>query len=349
MKRTFVILTALALIVGGAFAQVPDLVTPFQDFTAALTPALPVNATTGTAWSDAYIGQFPHFGVGLAVGATSIPMDSVSTIISALGVDSASITGLDKVLEFGLPVPAAALTARLGGLILPFDVGAKIGTIPEQLADDVSGYLPEGSVLSYFLVGADVRFPIMQQGRDFADVSVGVALDYLDGSFSMPLATGAQSFSFTDPSGDPHTIEMTAPELFLDWNTVAADLTIQASKRILILTPYIGAGLSFGKPSLSTGLAATTTLDGVAVTQADIDAIIAEYESAGQPVPAGLDTFTANGYGFAAAITDWYEGMDYRVYGGLSLDILFIRVDLTASYNFVGKNFGATVGTRVQF
>lgn len=353
MKRIVVALIVLSLSVG-AFAQIPDLAPAFTDLTNALNPALPVNATIGTPWSDAYIGGFPHFGVGLAVGITTIPMDSVGTILTAIKVDPTSIPGMDKVLDFGLPIPAAAVTARMGGFILPFDVGAKIGTIPDQFSDDVASFLPAGSTLNYFLTGADVRFAVMKEGRDFADVSIGFALDYLKGDVSLPLNADPQSFSFTPPStSDVYTIAMTSPTFFMQWSTIAADLNIQASKRILILTPYLGAGMTFGKPTLSTGLNASATLQvnsgtPTTLTDADLETLKGYYADT-SPEYAELDNFSTTGYAFSASETDWLDGMDYRVFGGLSLDILIVRVDLTASYNFVGKNFGATVGTRIQF
>ena len=49
----------------------------FQTFATAAASSLPLETSVGLNWSDAYIGQFPHFGIGLTVGAATIPFSAV--------------------------------------------------------------------------------------------------------------------------------------------------------------------------------------------------------------------------------------------------------------------------------
>jgi hypothetical protein len=352
MKRMIGVILSLAL-AGGAFAQTVDM-TVFADglqaFTDQLAPALPVNSTIGTAWSDAYIGGFPHLGAGAAVGVTTVPAAFVNDLLSVLSIDPASIPGFDYVAAYGLPIPAAVASARLGGLLLPFDVGVKFGAIPPQV--DMTQVLPAGMGLSYTLAGADLRLALLNEKKSFIDLVVGVGADYLDGKVSLPLNIGTQDLTFNAPD-DPanlagtwsnHTLSLSDPSLYLAWQTVSADLTVQVSKNLLIFTPYVGAGVTLGKPAVQSGLKATMTLDGAAISDAQYETLRAQLAAADYPVPADFASLK-DGYIFEAAID---QAMDYRAFGGLSVNLLILRLDLGASYNFVGKNLGGTVGVRLQ-
>jgi hypothetical protein len=42
------------------------------------------------------------------------------------------------------------------------------------------------------------------------------------------------------------------------------------------------------------------------------------------------------------------NGLSFRVYGGASLNLLILKLDLTGLYNLLDSSYGATVGFRVQ-
>lgn len=117
MKR-IVLISMLALAAAGAWAQdLGTFQTGFETFATDMAATLSYNATIGNNWSDAYIGQLPHFGVGLAVGFTAVPAASLEGFFTSMGETLPA--ELEKV---GLPIPAAALSAKIGGIILPFDL-----------------------------------------------------------------------------------------------------------------------------------------------------------------------------------------------------------------------------------
>ncbi|MFW5685426.1 MAG: hypothetical protein ACOC0O_02125, partial [Spirochaetota bacterium] len=127
-----VLLLAASFVGAQSFDQYENTIQRFAD---GVANSLPLNAAVGLTWSDAYIGGFPHFGVGAAVGFSTIPWTSIEPITTTLGLTGA-ITGSEAfsyIEQYGAPLPAYAVEARVGGLILPFDVGVKFGTVPPDV------------------------------------------------------------------------------------------------------------------------------------------------------------------------------------------------------------------------
>jgi hypothetical protein len=193
MKKKSFLVFILVLVIGqGAlvFAQTPpttvnlidDFKKGFQQFSDDVASVLPMNSTIGLNWSDAYIGQLialpPSLGVGITAGVTGIPYDSVKKIlVDTLKGDDNEIPSLIK--DYGLPLPAMAIDARLGGFILPFDIGFKFGFVPKTLADQVGDNIK----IDFLLVGGDIRYLLMKQRFVvIPEVSVGVGYNYLKGS-----------------------------------------------------------------------------------------------------------------------------------------------------------------------
>jgi hypothetical protein len=100
-----------------------------------LAASVPFNSAIGLNWSDAYIGSFPHFGVGASLGATTIDFNAVSGLMSMFGVPL-KIEGFFE--GIGFPLPAYTVEARIGGIIIPVDIGVKFGVLNPDFAQ-VSG------------------------------------------------------------------------------------------------------------------------------------------------------------------------------------------------------------------
>lgn len=220
----------VVLAVAGAWAQgsLATFQTSFASFADALAPTLSYNATVGNNWSDAYIGKLPHFGVGLAVGATTVPFADLEPLFTAM-----TIAVPAELKEFGLPIPAAALSAKLGGFILPFDLGVKAMILPDSLKTILSG---SGITADYTLFGGNIRYGILKENILLPDVSIGAGYNRLLGSIGMELDTGVNP-EFTYNDGVPHTIVATTPKLALDWTTDSYDFTVQVSKNFLFIRP----------------------------------------------------------------------------------------------------------------
>lgn len=334
MKRIAIVIR-LALVAAGAWAQdLEDFQTGFNGFATALAPTLSYNATAGNNWSDAYIGNFPRFGVGAAVGFTSVPIGELTTLVESI---ASGVEIPEALSSLGLPVPSAALSAKIGGFILPFDIGLKAMMLtPEMTASfDAMGFS-----FDYSLFGGNVRYALLKQNILLPDVSVGAGYNRLSGAISMPLGITGQSFTFNDGTDD-HTLAVSDPDLALSWTTDSFDFTVQASKKILFIEPYLGAGLSVGKSTVRGGIESQLTYDGAAVTEAEVETIKTALSQAGITVP----DLSADGFMFGSEDAT----PAFRVYGGLSLSLFVVKLDTTVTYALASQSLGAQVMLRVQF
>jgi hypothetical protein len=343
MKKLLLTLVIL-LVAVGAFAQTTFTFTTFQDafsqFATDVANSLPFNASIGLNWSDAYIGQLldvpPHFGAGVSLGATTIPSASVTTMLGPTGLNLTLPAEVAQYIQYGVPIPAYTVEGRIGGFLLPFDIGLKVGYIPPGTLQ--SWGIPVD--VNYLLAGADVRFALLQDSGIIPAVSVGAGYTYMRGSVSVPglLGSGIDITNINAPGG-PYAISLTDPALNFTWATNVIDLKAQVSKNLLIFTPYLGAGASYGISSAGGGVTSTLLINGSAPTQQQIDDITAYLESQGMTVD-----LSDQGFLIQAAANGW----SFRAFGGISMNLLILKLDLTGMYNFLSGDFGASVGLRVQ-
>jgi hypothetical protein len=335
MKR-FILIAMIALAAAGAWAQ--DLATfqsGFQTFAVDMAATLSYNATVGNNWSDAYIGKLPHFGVGLALGVTAVPADSLKGLFVSMGETLPA-----ELEKFGLPIPAAALSVKMGGIILPFDIGVKAMILPPEATSALSA---QGIAADYKLFGGNVRVGLVKEGLLFPDVSFGAGYNRLSGSMSMPLDIGPQTFNFDadpGPGVDPHSIEVQDPNLDMNWTTDSFDFTLQVSKKVLFFRPFAGIGYSLGKSTVNGGLVSTMTYDGAPIGPVELQELKDNLVLAGIDVP----DISAEGFLFGAENNDPV----LRVYGGLSLDLLILSLDLQGVIVPKTKSLGANAMIRVQ-
>ncbi len=325
VKKSFALLAiGLALTVTSTFAlpvDISDITSSMDEFAEVLAPALPLNSAIGLNWSNAYIGQLlgipPHFGVGTVVGATTIKADTFGTLLGLLGY---STFDLDVV-----PIPVAAVEARIGGFFLPFDLGLKVGFIPESVGESLSE-LTGGLDVDYLLVGGDIRYALLKGNILLPTVSLGVGFNYMKGGLSAPVGT-PQEFSYGG-----YNITASPPKVGLTWETQSFDVKAQISKGLLIFTPYLGVGASYS--TSSAGYYVTSDLGG------DYDEFKAALETANLPIDITEEGFES---------TKTFENkLSARVFGGLSLNILVLRLDLSALYNVLDGSYGASIGARIQ-
>ena len=231
----------------------------FEDFATEVAKALPFNAAIGLNWSDAYIGSFPHFGVGITVGVTAIPYDAMKPAFDVMGASLGS--EMDFLKTWGAPFPAYTIEGRVGGLILPFDVGVKLGLLP----DDVKVLMPYP--MDYLMVGGDVRYRVVKSRGLLPEVSFGVGYTMLNGGITLPGVLGEQvidlGFDLPASAGGNEYVKLTDPDLNFNWQSHVIDFKIQASKKLLIITPSVGLGLAYGTSSAGGGAESGIEGDGV--------------------------------------------------------------------------------------
>jgi hypothetical protein len=336
MKRTkkipaFVLTLALAGAVPAFSQDLADLQRAAGDFSEALAASLPFNASLGLNWADAYTGMFfpglpPHFGVGVALGYTTVNFGAVEDLLKQFKLSVPDGFNLGQMI-----LPAYVAEARIGGFFLPFDVGLKFGTF-EDLGNS-------SATVDYFLAGGDFRYALVDGKKNLLlpNVSVGVGLNYLSGSF-----TGSQSSTLSFPVSSPGKgLELSNLKVALQWETLALDFKAQISKSFLILTPYLGLGASHAWSSAGYSVeAGSLSYNGSDITDTEKAAINAAMKSAGVE---GLDF---GNRGFSTIIED--TGWSLRAFGGLSVNMAVFRLDLTGLYNFFDGNYGVTLGARFQ-
>jgi hypothetical protein len=332
MKRILLILTTTVILAAApAFSQnLGDIQNAAEDLVDALAVSLPFNSTVGLNWSDAYIGQLvgapPHFGVGVTVGTTTIDAGAVTAIMSELGYD---ISGFDTYI----PLPVVTTEARIGGFVLPFDIGIKAGYIPEGVVaiDNVK--------FNYLLAGADIRYAVLKGGLVLPKVSIGVGFNYMRGGLGTSVGS-TQTYSFDDPNnGDVYTINATKPDIGLNWETTVIDLKAQISKSFIIFTPYAGLGASYGMTTVGYEVDSTVTYKKNGVTT-DPQNVEQALEDAGYDAP----DLSSSGMSYEKALSAW----GFRAFGGFSVNMLLVRLDLNGLYNFSDGQLGGSVGVRVQ-
>lgn len=340
MKHALVFLVVL-VIAFPAFSQnvdISELENQFESFSADIAPALPSAAVMGTTWSDAYIGKVfpsmpPHLGAGAFVGAALFPLDAFESLLSVVDSSAAlpsQITDLGSV-----PLPAFGASVRIGGVFLPFDVGVKYAALPAQYS------AINNAALDYSLVGADIRYALLKGGAVKPKVSVGLGFSRLSSSISMQNILEGD-YVILDNTGTGDQLVLTNPDFQAGWTSTVLDATVQVSKSLLIFTPYAGAGLSYANSDISGGISTSVEDEsGTELSQEQIDSMIESYESfTGESVPQ-VDV-----NGFITSLAQ--KGFSPRVYLGTSINILILRLDVNASYNFSSSNFAAELGLRFQ-
>ena len=170
-------------------------------------------------YADAHIGKIfptaiPHFAGGIDVSAVRVDTSGIADVLSELGV-SADGVGNQMFL------PSAAVDFRLGGVILPFDVGFMFLKTPDISFKDVS--------FGFTTFGADIRYAILERDLVLPCVSVGFGYLYNGVNFSYDSKSVKTKFDFSS-----HSLYATA----------------QISKKFIFVTPFAGLRLMTSTSSL---------------------------------------------------------------------------------------------------
>jgi hypothetical protein len=328
VKKTAVVLLLLAVLALPVFAQTPDtdivaVENAINDIGEILGKAMITNSALGLNWSDAYIGQLiglpPHFGIGASAGFTAIPLSKFEDIYTQFGGNTDE---LDMPTNF-LPLPTVAGEIRLGGFFLPFDIGIKALPLPEMDIGDAK--------LKYFMVGGDFRYALMREQGWKPAISVGIGLTYTNVNLKSSIGDSTE-VDLTELGGSyiNQSLTIAAPELDFSMKNTTLDLKVQISKKLFIITPYLGLGFSYGWSTVDFGANATVTGPG-----GNWEEDVAAYTG-----------MSISSTGLSKSVT--YNGMGLRGFGGLSLNIFVVRLDVTGLYDILNQYWGASIGFRIQ-
>jgi hypothetical protein len=294
-----------------------------DNFAESIVKTLPFNSTIGLNWSHAHIGRFfpslpPRLGVGASIGYTTMPITPIIDLCNVLNI------AVPDEFAFGFRLPAYTVEARIGGIFLPFDVGVKYGY--SRLYDTLENTTEMRD--NYRLIGADLRYSILNSSSIPVRVSAGLGFNRLEGSFSQSLSLG-QSYTFGS-----YVIRVTDPDLSLAWETTVLELKMQASLSLPFITPYFGVGLGWAWSKAGYHVYSDVLVNGYPITQQ----IAYMLRLLGV---TGIDE-----YGFERMVE--VNNSIMRLYTGISLNISFLKFDLTFLYNVMDNSIGGTLGARLQ-
>ena len=340
MKRVLIVLGILIFAAAGLSAQVvdyDDFAAYFQTFADEVANSLPITASVGGNWSPAYIGQFPHFGVGVSLGGMFLPYEAVEPVVD--GLDLASSIP-EELKTYGVPFPAIAVDARLGGFILPFDIGVKFGFIPE----DAKELFSDKVTADYLLAGADVRLRLIEGRGILPTLSAGAGYNYMQGNIGINDVSSGETINIDSVMNQVYgagatsgaELTITDPDLVFLWETHTIQAKAQASWDLALLTPHLGFGAAHGFSSAGGGLYSSLAYNGAG--SYDLADVQYAFDQLGYPIP------TAEGI----EVSSDADGWSFWVYGGTAINIVFLSIDLSAMYNFLSGAYGASANVRIQ-
>ncbi|MDR0321467.1 MAG: hypothetical protein LBI28_08175 [Treponema sp.] len=335
-SRKILIISVILLIFasGPVFSDtLEDLQSSVNSFSENMAKALPFHSTLGLNWSDAYIGKFtelpPHFGIGFSTGTTFMNIGSINQLTDMFDFDLPI-----NDLPVGFPLSAWALEARIGGFFLPFDIGLKFGYM--DVGTDNVLFLDKLKMhLDYMLLGADIRYALITGKTLPLKLSVGLGFNYLKGGVSAPIPAG-QSFDFND-GGTNYTLKIDDPRLGLLWETSCLEFKIHASFPLVVITPYAGVGVSYAWSKTGYKIDADVTAENGG-TPVSLDSVLTALRS------FGITNVNENGFSQMLEV----EGLNVRAFGGFSVNMTVIKLDITGMYNFLDSSWGFSMGARLQ-
>ena len=220
MKKLFTVIFVLALSAAafGKTFSAADINDSLGDFSSILNKTLPNAATQQNVYSQAWIGKLfpsapPHLAVGIEMGVTKLDLEPLRNIAEIFKVGD-----LPKLFVY----PTVTANFRLGGFVLPFDIGFSCMYMDFSKIKAVS----DGFGIRFFNVGGDVRYALLKGEGVWPQLSLGFGYYYSSGKISL------------DKDGVKAGVEHATHTMFGQ---------VQLSKTILFFTPYVGFRAVFSK------------------------------------------------------------------------------------------------------
>lgn len=333
--KSLSVLAAVFLVsTASVFGTSADIDKAFESFTDKMTEVLPETTTQLGVWSDAYIGKLfpsapPHFGVGVTVAGTFINTEEFSSTVETIVNEiNGKAPGASQDFNFSIPntipLPAYSINARIGGIILPFDVGVygsylKVNSLKFE---DFTG------AITYYSFGGDIRYAVMKGSTLLPKISVGAGYIYTH------MALGAEGSSTYTSDLSAHGLSSTSSvtanadmNTNFDLHTLFAQ--VQVSKKFFILTPYAGIRAYVTSSKSHYDYTYSSTYEAGAL-------------SGDVPNGSGGDEHDYNSDGFA-----WGK-IQPQLYGGLGLNIFFFDCTLGGCWNPRNNLWSANVSARLK-
>jgi hypothetical protein len=209
-----------------------------QDFAEALGNSLSFASSMGLNWSSPYVGQligYPvHFGIGVSLGSAFMGNAAPADLGEMLGIPIE-----DSMVKSKQWLPYYVVSARLGGLGgVPFDIGFKLGYIPETA---IWGPLDYTSLL----FGVDVHYAVFVSDEG-PIVAFGVGVDTFEGD-----VTGELGVDLAVPSGETYN---SGSPVRLAWNSTTFKAQFFLAQQVWVSGLSFFCGLEIGYGMNQAGL-----------------------------------------------------------------------------------------------
>ena len=323
-KKHFFCAAALVFLLAAAHTETktPEITSALKSIMGELEAVFPENSSLLGVQPDAYIGKLfpsvpPHFTAGLSVSGTFVDTgflsdnvqkigDSISDFLSESGVvDTLSI---DFDMPERIPYPSAGISARLGGIFLPFDIGlygiTTIGNVLDSIEfDDVR------VSIDYTTFGADVRYALYEGNLFLPKISVGAGYMYSRQEMKFKIS---QDFTTKASYGsaEEHSVSANvATHLDMTVATHTVFAQVQVSKKLFIFTPFIGFKAAFTASEYDGSWSYSTKIKETEKSEL-----------------SDSDKFSCSNSFFDT-------GIQPQVFGGLGIDLAFFQIAVNLSYN----------------
>lgn len=196
-----------------------------NDFSDVLADVIPNSQIQQNVWANAWIGNIlpvPNFGFGINSGFTKLDLSPIVSVAEALGMSDGD--GIPNTLVW----PTITADFRVGGFLLPFDVGFTAMSLDSNMVKPI-GKAIDPANFDFFMVGGDVRYAILEGGILRPKLSVGLGAYYSKGNFG---------------------VEQDGSSAELDFETTSIVLSTQASIKLLCFVPFVGGRVMFSKSSV---------------------------------------------------------------------------------------------------
>lgn len=278
-------------------------------FTENLNYVLPNSQSQQNVWAQAWIGKLIpgfHLGAGVNAGVAEMDVTPLKDAALALGIKEAGDVP-DK-----LAMPTLTGDLRIGGFILPFDIGFNYCSVDStKFGEDFEAKI-DPVTFDFYTIGADLRYALVKGGGFVPRWSIGVGGYYTKGNVSVANSSAKAS---------------------LDFETTTFYASTQASVKLLCIIPFVGGRVMASRSTAGWNATANWSEildDGPALQQALALGILPE------------------SFGGEATV-DFRDNIIPQVYAGIGLDLLIINITASASYDFKNNIPGAAVSVRLAW
>ncbi len=278
----------------GTLTPVTDVENGLNNFSKDLAPAISNAQLMQNVWAEAWLGKLVpgfHLGAGIDLGASQMKITALKDTAKAFGMSEVSD------LPDSFVFPTVAGDVRLGGILLPFDIGASFMTIDSSRINALDEAISP-MAFDFFTLGFDFRWAILQGKTWQPKFSVGAGYVFTKGGVGISSEEANANLNFKN-----HT----------------AYLQAQLSKKLLFFIPYIGAKVAYTKSEVNWSATAqwNSIFDG---NESDL---------------GNLQNWGILPTEFSGGYDGWK--IIPQVYGGFCLDFAIINLTFGIGWDFVDK------------